>query len=141
MKKLSLVAVGLAALALPAVSAAKEPTAATIEGPGLSQALTLAGPADGSPSQFGRLVLLAGVPAAMFGHRVPDPMHRVRPEGTLGPRYAVTWVTPGPDGRKYDLRQDIYPYATPRPLTYMEPGQSFFETFAPTAAGSSRAPA
>jgi hypothetical protein len=35
-KKLSLVLVALAALALPAVSAAKEPTAATIEGPGLS---------------------------------------------------------------------------------------------------------
>jgi hypothetical protein len=129
MKRALAAAAALAALALPGLSAAKEPTSATIEGPGLDQPLTLSGPKDGRPSKFGRFVAAAGVPAAMFGHRTPDPMSRTQPEGTLGPRYTVTYVAPGPDGKLSRLSGELYPYAKPRPLTYMEPGQRFFETF------------
>jgi hypothetical protein len=124
------VAAALAALALPALAAAKEPTAATIEGPGLGEPLTIQGSADdqdGSP--LARLVVAGGIGAAMFGHRSPDPMSPTQPPGDLGPRYSVTYVVGGPYGKDYELAGEIYPYAKPRPLTYMQPGQSFFETF------------
>jgi MYXO-CTERM domain-containing protein len=119
-----------AALVVPAVAAAKEPTAATIEGPGLAGPLTIRGSsddADGSP--LGRLVVAGGVGAAMFGHRIPDPMSPTQPPGDLGARYSVTYVVGGPDGKEYRLTGELYPYAKPRPLTFMEPGQPFFETF------------
>ena len=120
----------VAALVLPSAALAKEPTAATIEGPGLDRPLTISSPLrHAGHSQLDRLAAASGVAAAMFGHRTPDPMSRVRPEGRLGPRYAITYAVPGPDGRLYRLVQDAYPYATPHPLTYMAPGQSFFETF------------
>jgi MYXO-CTERM domain-containing protein len=119
-----------AALVVPPIASAKEPTAATIEGPGLAGPLTIRGSSDdqdGSP--LARLVTAGGVGAAMFGHRIPDPMKRNQPAGELGPRYSVTYVVGGPDGTAYELTGEIYPYAEPRPLTYMEPGQPFFETF------------
>jgi hypothetical protein len=120
----------LGALALPVAATAKEPTAATIEGPGLAAPLTIRGSsddADGSP--LARLVVAGGVGAAMFGHRIPDPMKPNQPAGELGPRYSVVYVVGGPDGKDYRLTGELYPYATPRPLTFMEPGQPLFETF------------
>jgi hypothetical protein len=53
-------------------------------------------------------------------------MLRHRPRGTLGPKYLIVWRVPGPNGDTAKLRQDLYPYARPAPLTYMRPGQSFF---------------
>jgi hypothetical protein len=120
----------LGALALPVGASAKEPTAATIEGPGLDGPITIRGSADdndGSP--LARMVVAGAVPAAMFGHRIPDPMKRTRPKGALGPRYSVTYTVLGPDGRNYSLHQDVYPYASPRPLTYMKPDVPFFPGF------------
>jgi hypothetical protein len=118
-----------ASLVLPSTAVAKEPSAATIEGPGLAGPLTIRGSsddADGSP--LARLVVAGGVGAAMFGHRIPDPMSPTQPPGDLGARYSVTYVVGGPDGKDYRLTGELYPYAKPRPLTYMEPGQPFFET-------------
>ncbi len=54
-------------------------------------------------------------------------MLRMRPQGALGPRYVITYAMPGPSGVD-ELRQDLYPYAEPSPVTYMAPGQSFFGT-------------
>jgi hypothetical protein len=44
----------------------------------------------------------------------------------LGPRYVVTYVVPGPEGVEDVLRQYLYPYAAPGPVSYMPPGQKFF---------------
>jgi hypothetical protein len=50
-----------------------------------------------------------------------------QPETTyLGPKYTVAYVMPGPNGIRSTLKQDVYPYAKPDPLTYMQPGQRFF---------------
>jgi hypothetical protein len=35
---------------------------------------------------------------------------------------------PGPNGETDRIVQYVYPYATPTPVTYMEPGQPFFGT-------------
>ena len=49
-----------------------------------------------------------------------------RPVGTLGPRYRVTYVVPGPNGIRSRVVQDVYPFAKPTPLTYMRPGQLYW---------------
>ena len=54
----------------------------------------------------------------------PDPVKRARPSGELGPRYDVSYVVPGPSTDT--LRQQLYPYASGGPVTYMEPGQEFW---------------
>jgi len=54
-------------------------------------------------------------------------MLSTRPQGALGPRYTITYAMPGPSGVD-ELRQDLYPYAKPSPVTYLEPGQGFFGT-------------
>jgi hypothetical protein len=53
-------------------------------------------------------------------------MHDSRPRGDLGPMYEITYTVPGPEGETFVLRQDVYPYATPSPVTYMEPGQKVY---------------
>lgn len=49
-----------------------------------------------------------------------------RPAGKLGPRYRIVWTVPGPNG-KAKISQDAYPYAQPQPVTYMKPGQVFWD--------------
>ena len=51
-----------------------------------------------------------------------------RPQGDLGPKYTITYTVPGPNNEAWKIRQDVYPYATPAPVTYMPPGQEIFET-------------
>ena len=38
----------------------------------------------------------------------------------------MTYTLPGPNGVEDTLRQDVYPYAKPRPVSYMKPGQRVF---------------
>src|SRR5439155_1644409 len=56
----------------------------------------------------------------------PDPTLRSQPKGTLGPRYKVIYVVPGPNGISSRVVQQVYPYAKATPLSYMRPGQSFW---------------
>ena len=49
------------------------------------------------------------------------------PEGELGPRHIVSWTRPGPTGADDTVRQDLYPYAGAGPLSYVAPGQPFFD--------------
>jgi hypothetical protein len=107
------------ALALPAAALAKGPSEAAVTGPGLDGKITLTGLGDGSD-----LVGLAGFFQATFGQS-PDPMLASAPQGTLGPKYTITYTVPGPSGDD-TIVQDVYPYATPSPVTYMQPGQRFF---------------
>src|SRR2546421_9131869 len=109
-------------LVLAAAAAAKGPSEAKITGPGLSSPLVLTGDGEGSGSPLGDFTQQAGFFPAMFGQS-PDPMLQLRPASILGPRYRVTYTVPGPDNTADTIRQDLYPYAQGRPVTYMRPGQ------------------
>jgi hypothetical protein len=49
-----------------------------------------------------------------------------RPHVRLGPKYRVDWVMPGENGSSSIIRQDLYPYARPYPVSYTKPGQPYF---------------
>jgi hypothetical protein len=124
MKRLVLASVLV--LALPTAALAKGPSAGTITGPGLEGSISIKGDAEnGSGSLFERLVQATGFFPATFREQ-PDPMLQKQPKSSLGQRYTITWILPTPN-RKSTLTQDLYPYATPYPLTYMRPGQPVFE--------------
>src|ERR687888_1416727 len=131
MKRL-LILSAVAAVALTAASAAlgKGATQATIKGPGLKKSgLVLRSDSGGDPtsaSRLGQLATAAGFFPAVFD-QAPDPMLRERPKGTLGPKYTVEYVMPGPDGTNSTIRQDLYPYAKPYSLSYTKPGQRFWD--------------
>jgi hypothetical protein len=114
------------ALALPALAAAKGPSSASISGPGLDRSLAVKGQGELGPgTPLGTLVDAGGFFAQMYGQS-PDPTLRSRPAGSLGPRYSVTYVVPGPNGMRSRVVQYAYPYAKPVPFTYMKPGQLFW---------------
>lgn len=117
----------LAALAMPAIALGKGPSAATISGGGGGGGgPTITGCCEpGSPAM--NLAEQAGFFPAVFGQK-PDPMLDRRPKGDLGPKYTITYTVPGPNNETWTLRQDVYPYASPAPVTYMAPGQDVFET-------------
>jgi hypothetical protein len=122
MKRLLLV--GILALAVPSVALAKGPSAASISGPGIGTIKLSGDSENGGTTAFGRLTEAAGFFQAVY-RPAPDPMLRTRPKGELGPRYTVDWVLPTPTGKSI-LRQDLYPYAKPYPLSYMKRGQTFY---------------
>ena len=74
---------------------------------------------------LGTLATASGFFPQMFG-QTPDPTLSVRPKGTLGPRYKVVYVVPGPNNVQSRVVQFVYPYATPVALSYMKPGQLFW---------------
>jgi hypothetical protein len=76
----------------------------------------------------------AGLFPAVFAEE-PDPMLAARPKGELGPKYVITYTVPGPNNETWKIRQNVYPYATPAPITYMEPGQEIFEIVGGTRGG------
>jgi len=112
------------ALALPAAALAKGPSEAVVTGPGIDDdnGLAIAGLGDDSG-----LTQLSGFFPATFGQS-PDPMLASPPEGALGPKYTIRYTVPGPSGSDSTIVQDVYPYAEPSPVTYMPPGQRFFDT-------------
>jgi hypothetical protein len=119
-----LILVAALALGMPAAALAKGPSAASIDGPGTGGGIDVTGNlAPGSPLL--ELSERAGFFSAVF-RQTPDPMRDSRPRGDLGPRYTITYTVPGPEGETFVLHQDVYPYATPSPVTYMEPGQKVF---------------
>jgi hypothetical protein len=123
MKRLILT-LALVSLVLPAVALGKGPSAATMDGPG-GGGIAFGGDEGSGP--LGALTEQAGFFPAVFGQQ-PDPMLDSRPKGDLGPKYTITYTVPGPKDEVWMLRQDVYPYATPAPVTYMAPGQEVYET-------------
>jgi hypothetical protein len=128
---LFIICVAVVSVVVAAPSAfAKGAKEATINGPGLKKGgLVLRSDNGGDPtsgSRLGRLADAAGFFPAVFD-QAPDPMLRVRPKGTLGPKYTVAYVMPGPNGTTSTIRQDLYPYAKPYALSYTKPGQPFFD--------------
>ena len=120
------IAAALVALAVPAIAAAKGPASAMISGPGLDRPLVVTGDGEGPGTQLGTLAMSSGFFPQMFG-QTPDPTLPARPRGTLGPRYTVVYVVPAPNGIRSRIVQRLYPYAKPVVLTYMKPGQRFWE--------------
>ncbi|HEY7003173.1 MAG TPA: hypothetical protein VH281_02730 [Gaiellaceae bacterium] len=115
MKRLALIVV--VALALPASALAKGPSKALIVGAGLPP-IQISG-AEGSSTPFWRLTEAAGWFEAAWGtSRLPDQP----PTGQLGPRYMIVWSVPSSS----KLRQEVYPYARPSPVTYMPRGQKIY---------------
>src|SRR5215210_2301367 len=127
--RISILAMATTGLVLAAPALAKGPAEATIDGPGLKGGgIHLKGgggdPTAGTP--LGDLTESGGFFPAAYGQQ-PDPMLRSRPTGDLGPKYEVEYRVPGPNGDTATLRQDLYPYAAEGPVTYMQPGQEFFD--------------
>jgi hypothetical protein len=116
-KKLALIVIVV--LALPATALAKGPSRASITGPGLTT-IRISG-AEGSATPFWRLVEASGWFEAAWG---PSHLPKAPPQGELGPRYLITWTVPSSSR----LRQDVYPYAKPHPVTYMPSGQNIWST-------------
>jgi len=125
MKRLVVVLVALFALVLTGSAAAKGPSEAKITGPGLNSALTIKGVGEGDTStDLGLLVNDAGFFPQAFGQS-PSPMLRAQPPN-LGPRYTVTYTVPG--STTSTLEQELYPYASGGPASFMRPGQKFWDT-------------
>jgi hypothetical protein len=115
----------VAALALPAAAAAKGPSKAQVSGPGLQKAIVITGAeAPGTPLMT--FAESSGFFPLVYGQS-PDPTLRQRPNGKLGPRYSVVWRVPGPNSTVSTIRSDLYPYATPYAVSYLKPGQRFWD--------------
>ncbi len=129
MKRLVLVpfVIALLAVLVPAAALAKGASEADITGPGLDGLISLAGEGQAGAEVLMQIASAAGFFPAVFAES-PDRMLDVRPAGELGPKYTITYVMPGPGGVEDQLLQDVYPYATPDPVTYVEPGQRFWTT-------------
>jgi len=122
-RPLLLVLALLGALLLPGIATAKGPSDASITGPGLSSPLTISGGGESGSTPLGRLADWGGFFIQAFGQS-PNPLLPARPAVSLGPRYDVTYVVPGPSTD--ELRQQLYPYAAGGVYTYMEPNQKFW---------------
>jgi hypothetical protein len=123
MKKLLVVPVAALALLLPGAAAAKGPSAAQITGPGLASPLAITGLGEGdSSTSLGLLVTDGGFFPEVFGQS-PSPLLGGAPKD-LGVRYLVTYTVPGLV--LSTLQQDLYPFASGGPVTYMRPGQAFW---------------
>ena len=129
MTRLGMLAAAAAlAAAVTATSAlAKGASEATITGPGLGDGITLAGEGQPGGVQLMQLAEAAGFFPALFA-TTPNPMQTARPTGDLGPGYTIAYQLPGPDGRLSELRQDLYPYAKPNPVTYVKSGERYWVT-------------
>jgi hypothetical protein len=121
-----LLAAALVALALPALAAAKGPSSASLSGPGLDGPLAFNGDGEVPGTALGTLANASGFFPQVFGQS-PDPTLASRPTGSLGLRYKVVYVVPGPNNIRSRVVQLVYPYAKPVALTYMKPGQSFWD--------------
>ena len=115
-------------LLLAAGAAAKGPSVASITGPGLDHAIVINGYGEGGDtSPLGVLVDQGGFFHEVYGATNTQALSR-KPAGDLGPRYEVTYTVPGGSDEASTLRQDLYPYARPAPVTSMSPGQKFWGT-------------
>ena len=130
MKRLVLLITAFALVAASSASA-KGPDQAIVTGPGLEdqdgQIVFASGggdPSGGTP--FTAFVESGGFFQQTFGQS-PDPTTPTRPKGDLGPRYEVVYRVPGPNGGTAMLHQSVYPFAAIGSVTYMAPGQSFFD--------------
>jgi hypothetical protein len=124
--KHALLALAIASLVVPASALGKGPSAASIDGPG-SSGITFSNTGEPGAHPLGDLLEQAGFFSAWFRSQ-PDPMLAERPKVELGPKYTITYTVPGPNKADSKIRHDVYPYASPGPVAYMEPRQPIFDT-------------
>ena len=119
-------AASLAALVIPAIAAAKEPSQASISGHGFSKTILPTTGTEWGETPLSQLTDLSGFFPSAVGQS-PDPMLHSKPSA-LGPRYTIVWTVPGPPGpATHRVRQDLYPYARGGAVTYTKPGQPIFD--------------
>src|SRR5262249_15740371 len=122
----TLVFVGaLVTLAIPVAALAKGPSSASISGPGLVRVLAVAGDGAVTGNALGSRAHTSGFFPQMFG-QTPAPTLAARPAGSLGPRFRVVYVVPGPNALRSRVVQWVYPFAKGGPVTYIRPGQRFW---------------
>jgi hypothetical protein len=112
------------AAVLPAAALGKEIKSVTITGPGLGHEITLHGEGVelGAGTPVGDLAMLSGFFPETFDTS-PDPTLTDRPKGALGPKFQATYEFPNPEtGEVATIRQDVYPYAKPYPVTHIPSG-------------------
>jgi hypothetical protein len=127
-KLTAVLAVTAVALVLPVVAAAKGPASGTVSGPGLDGPIQLTGLGEpGSVGTLGRVVEHGGLFAALGGSNWGT-LRAEQPTEDLGPRYTASFVMRDRSART--VRQHLYPYAQPSPVTYTPPGQKPFGTMA-----------
>ena len=115
----------LAASVATAPAAAKGPSEASVNGPGLGHSLPVNGDGEsGTGTPLGSLAQFSGFFPQVF-QQFPDSTTKTRPPGNLGLRYTVVYRVPGPYGTS-TIVQDVYPYAKPLPVTHMRVGQPFW---------------
>lgn len=131
---------GLLVLAGTGPAFAKGADQATITGPGLANAIVLAGEGEPGTSgdKLGQLANSSGLFLAMFGSSGGQQLVPTAPAGALGPRYEVAFRVPGGAPTPDVVRQDLYPLAAGGPLTYTPPDQT--ELAGRTTGGWYRAP-
>jgi len=109
--------------AVPAM--AKEPSQGVITGPGLGAPITLK--ESGAKSIGPDLASVVEESGFFLGVWGGDPDHLThRPAGDLGPRYTITYTMPFSERRSDPIVQYVYPYAEPKPVTYMPAKQAFW---------------
>jgi len=119
-------AAAVAALVIPALASAKEPSQASISGPGFSKTILPTSGNEWGETPLALLTDLSGFFPSAVGQS-PDPMLHRKPTA-LGPKYTIVWTVPGPPGPvTHRVRQDLYPYARGGAVTYTKPGQPIFE--------------
>jgi hypothetical protein len=118
--------IGLLFLIVPTAALAKGASEATITGPGIGRGIKLEGEGGAGGATLMELAQDAGFFPSLF-RAVPNPMRTAQPAGALGPRYTIVYVMPGPNGVD-EIKQEVYPYATPTPVSYVKPGQPYFGT-------------
>lgn len=125
-KRTRLLLLALAAgLTVPGAALSKGASEATITGPGIGDGISLAGEGQPGGEQLAQLADHAGFFPAVF-QTYPSPIVAERPEGGLGTRYVIEYTMPGPNNELDVIRQDLYPYAEPEPVTYTQPGQAYW---------------
>lgn len=105
---------------------AKGPSQGVITGPGLAHAITLREPGSVTIGpDLATVVTQSGFFLGMWG---TDTRGRLahRPAGSLGPRYTITYTMALADQPSSDIVQYVFPYAEPRPITYMPPNQKYW---------------
>src|ERR671925_2446769 len=110
----------------PTGALAKGVVSVDINGPGTGQGISLDGRGgSGSGGDLAALAEESGFYSQVAGAE-PAAWLEGRPKGDLGPRYVVSYrMDPGGEST---VVQHIYPFAERGPVTYMEPGQTLFET-------------
>jgi hypothetical protein len=93
----------------------------------LAKPLQLGGPNGWAQDSMEVLVREGGFIQVVWGGE-PDRALAQSPTTSLGAKYRIVYLVPGPSGKDDRVRQDFYPYAKGGPLTYTAPGQPFFDT-------------